>query len=113
MADRFTLPATPRLTGPDLDEARVRQIIEAWMSDTREVLQEAVTSLAAEGQQRFKPAQLPVATVAQLQGADPRWRAGGKGRVVYCENDVGGATLAYSDGTNWRRATDRAIVSET
>lgn len=111
MADRFTLPNAPRLIG--LSEEAAREVTQTWLGDAREVLQEAITALASEAQRRFQPAQLPAATVAQLEGADPRWRAGGPGRVVYCTNDVGGATLAFSDGVNWRRATDRAIVSET
>ncbi len=31
--------------------------------------------------------------------------------VVYVTDETGGATLAFSDGTNWRRVQDRAIVS--
>lgn len=31
--------------------------------------------------------------------------------IVYVTDEVGGAVLAFSDGTNWRRVTDRAIVS--
>jgi hypothetical protein len=31
--------------------------------------------------------------------------------VVGVTNEAGGAVLAFSDGTNWRRVTDRAIVS--
>lgn len=111
MADRFSLPNPPRLIG--LPEEAAREVTQAWLEDAREVLQEAITALADESQRKYQPAQLPSATVDQLEGNDPRWRAGGAGRVVYCTNDVGGATLAFSDGTNWRRATDRAIVSET
>lgn len=33
------------------------------------------------------------------------------GRVIYISNEVGGATLAFSDGTNWRRVADLAVVS--
>jgi len=33
------------------------------------------------------------------------------GQFVYCTNESGGAVPAFSDGTNWRRVTDRAIVS--
>lgn len=32
-------------------------------------------------------------------------------QVIYVTNDVGGAVLAFSDGTNWRRVTDRNIIS--
>lgn len=31
--------------------------------------------------------------------------------LIYVTDEVGGAVLAFSDGTNWRRVTDRAIVS--
>ena len=31
--------------------------------------------------------------------------------VIYVSNEAGGAVLAFSDGTNWRRVTDRAVVS--
>lgn len=33
------------------------------------------------------------------------------GCLVYVTDDVGGAVPAFSDGTDWRRVTDRAIVS--
>ena len=31
--------------------------------------------------------------------------------VAFVTDEVGGPTLAFSDGTNWRRTTDRAVVS--
>ena len=34
-----------------------------------------------------------------------------EGRQIYVSDEVGGATLAFSDGVNWRRVQDRAIVS--
>lgn len=33
------------------------------------------------------------------------------GQLIYVSNETGGATPAFSDGTNWRRVADRAIVS--
>jgi hypothetical protein len=33
------------------------------------------------------------------------------GQIIYVSNETGGATLAFSDGTNWRRVQDRSIVS--
>jgi len=33
------------------------------------------------------------------------------GSLIYVTNDVGGAVPAFADGTNWRRVTDRAIIS--
>ncbi len=37
--------------------------------------------------------------------------ASGPKRWIFVTNEVGGAVPAFNDGTNWRRATDRAIVS--
>ena len=48
---------------------------------------------------------LPTYTVATLPSAVT------PAQVVYVSNESGGAVLAFSDGTNWRRVTDRAIVS--
>ena len=31
--------------------------------------------------------------------------------LIYVYNETGGAVLAFSDGTNWRRVTDRAVVA--
>ena len=31
--------------------------------------------------------------------------------MLYVSDETGGAVPAFSDGTNWRRVTDRAIVS--
>jgi hypothetical protein len=31
--------------------------------------------------------------------------------MVFVTNETGGATVAFSDSTNWRRVQDRAIVS--
>ena len=49
--------------------------------------------------------QLPTYTVATLPVATT---AGG---MIYVSNETGGAVPAFSDGTNWRRVTDRVIVS--
>jgi hypothetical protein len=33
------------------------------------------------------------------------------GAYTFCTDEIGGAVLVFGDGTNWRRVTDRAIVS--
>ena len=48
----------------------------------------------------------PKWTVAELPNA-----AANEGASIYVSNEAGGPTLAFSDGTNWRRVQDRAIVS--
>ena len=57
----------------------------------------------------FYPDQLvfPSYTVAQLASLS----ATPAGQMVYCSNESGGAVPAFSDGTDWRRVTDRAIVT--
>ena len=50
---------------------------------------------------------LPTKTVAQLANLS----ASPAAQFVYCSNESGGAVPAFSDGTNWRRVTDRAIVT--
>lgn len=37
--------------------------------------------------------------------------AGKAGRVVFVSDETGGAVLAFDDGSNWKRVTDRATVS--
>lgn len=37
--------------------------------------------------------------------------AANAGSLIYVTDETGGATIAFSDGTNWRRVQDRNIVS--
>jgi hypothetical protein len=52
------------------------------------------------------PVKLKSYTVAGVPAA-----ASYTGAMVYVSNESGGATPAFSDGTNWRRVADRAIIS--
>lgn len=59
------------------------------------------------GQSGSDPAvRLPIYTVATLPSASARAPA-----LIYVRDEIGGAVPAFSDGTNWRRVTDRTIVS--
>jgi hypothetical protein len=49
---------------------------------------------------------LPSYTVATLPSASTNVRG-----LIYVDDETGGAVVAFSDGTNWRRVTDRAVVS--
>lgn len=53
-----------------------------------------------------RPLQLAAHTVAGLPDA-----AAWKHCTVVVTDEAGGAVTAFSDGTNWRRSTDRAVVS--
>ena len=50
--------------------------------------------------------QLKTYTVATLPSAVTYPRG-----VIYVSDEAGGATLAFSEGTDWRRVQDRAVVS--
>ena len=47
---------------------------------------------------------LPSYTVATLPTV-------GTAGLIYVSDEIGGATLAFSNGTNWLRVQDRAIVT--
>jgi hypothetical protein len=53
-----------------------------------------------------KPQQeLPKYTVATLPSAET------EALLIYVVDEAGGPTVAFSDGTDWRRVQDRAVVS--
>lgn len=54
-------------------------------------------------QQKFNDTDFTVATLPTASE--------NKGRQIYVDDETGGATLAFSDGTNWRRVQDRVVVS--
>ncbi len=50
---------------------------------------------------------IPSYTVATLPAVPPA----DSPSLIYVSNETGGAVPAFSDGTNWRRVTDRTIVA--
>jgi Pectate lyase superfamily protein len=72
-------------------------------------IQSPTTRLAMLVQAQTTATNPPVAlasyTVATVPTVTPA------GQQIYVSNESGGAVTAFSDGTNWRRVTDRAIVS--
>lgn len=55
----------------------------------------------------YAPTKLRSYTVAQLNALASKEA----GDTAYCTNETGGAVPVYYDGTNWRRSTDRAVIS--
>jgi hypothetical protein len=72
--------------------ANVEKIEFIWESFFRRVAERAST--------------LPSFTVATLPSA-----ADNPQMMIYVSNETGGAVPAFSDGTNWRRVTDRNVVA--
>lgn len=98
MADPTLRPDVP-LTHPDEAEHR------------RQIAVRSNASLAKDGTNAMtKPLQLEQYTVSGLT-ADALDASLWTGALVYVTDETGGAVPAFSDGTNWRRVTDRAIVS--
>lgn len=54
----------------------------------------------------FSPFPLSQYTVASLPDA-----AANTATLIYVSDEAGGAIPCFSDGTNWRRMSDRAVVS--
>ena len=50
-----------------------------------------------------------VATLPNPASYNPE--TNGRAAFVYVSDETGGATLAFCDGTSWRRVQDRAVVS--
>lgn len=73
----------------------------------RMLAERANVSLPTDGSQPMSyPLPLASYTVATLPTA-----ADWDNSLVYVSNETDGATLAFSDGTNWRRVQDRNVVS--
>jgi len=68
----------------------------------------AASTLLVSGTQVVSaaPIVLPTYTVVGVPSAATHVRG-----LIYVSNETGGAVPAFSDGTNWRRVTDRAIIS--
>lgn len=61
-----------------------------------------------------QPVSLPAYRAADLPDAAAWYSAApGEGRaaLIFVSDEAGGAVPAFSDGANWRRVTDRAVVS--
>lgn len=73
---------------------RVVQVLTPWMTRIERtfVRQEQIYRMRS-------------ATVATLPSASPA------GQWIHVTDETGGAVPCFSDGTNWRRVTDRAVAS--
>lgn len=65
------------------------------------------TGLLVSGDSRM----LGPINLAQYAVADVPPAADYTAGLIYVSDETGGATLAFSDGTDWRRTADRAVIS--
>jgi hypothetical protein len=73
----------------------------------RMIAERANASLARNDERAMElPLKLATYTVATVPAA-----ADWTGALIYVSDETGGATVAYSNGTNWLRVYDAATVS--
>lgn len=82
---------------PDFYATQLKEM--GWLAWARRL----ITTLKEEGVNTTPT--LPRYTVLTLPKAvEP-------GQLIYVTDETGGAVPAFSDGADWRRVTDRAVVS--
>jgi len=76
-----------------------------WAIQVVRVLQPFMSEVQAAFTRQGVAHQMPTYTVSTLPDAalPCRW--------IYVSDETGGATPAFNDGSDWRRASDRAVVS--
>jgi|OM-RGC.v1.029205474 hypothetical protein len=107
----------PPLPPEDADEslAQYYEAMYKWGVDLVRVMQDAIDELQVQTLKRGEPVLLPAYQVAALLDNAETPRTGvtpdGLYKLVYVLDEAGGAQPAATDGTDFRRLTDRAIVS--
>lgn len=96
------VPNSPKLPGGTIKGlARALVILLSRMASRLNL------ALTTDGKDAMEaPLVLETYTVATVPTASS-WTQG----LIYVSDETGGATVAFSDGTNWRRVQDRVIVS--
>jgi len=89
LTTRILAPENVPLT-PDID---TKSVHFQWRSFFRRLAQRA--------------SNLPSYTVAGVPDA----AESGAGAMIYVTDETGGAVPAFSDGADWRRMTDRVVIS--
>lgn len=99
-ANKNMIDIVNNCSGAGTNQSSNQQLIidRAKVLQSESVLSDALTGSGPVVLRAYSVAGLP--TASEYSNA-----------IVYVTNEVGGETIAFSDGTNWRRMQDRAIVS--
>lgn len=97
----FSGRAEVGLCGDDDLHLKVSPDGSAW-SDAVVVSSGSGSRVSVDGAVRVKSLSKAALPIAATQGA---------GAILFVSDEAGGATLAFSDGTSWRRVADLAVVS--
>ena len=102
----FAGPTTGSAAAPTFRELVAGDIPEIGLQSTpRGLAGYVLTGNGVSSNPSYQHPAAPSYTVAGLPAATTA------GQIAFVSNETGGAVLAFADGTNWRRVTDRAIVS--
>lgn len=101
---KYDSDETAGITSADFD-AKIQHIITAGGSSPASRVDFNIDSTTVLKLQSEGYPEVPEYTVATLPAV------GSGGGVIAVTDETGGYVLAFSDGTDWRRVTDRAIVS--
>lgn len=82
-----------------IEEGRAAEALQLYIDEIQEKLNGFLLG--------FQGVRLPSYTVATL----PPVPEATAPSLIYVSDEAGGAVPAFSDGTNWRRFTDRVIIS--
>lgn len=96
------------------------EITADWMNAVQNELENVIVTEGGISLNKASNAQLAAAIIVMVAkylipstftvGTVPSAASNAR-RIIYVSNETGGAVLAFSDGTNWRRCTDRAVIS--
>ena len=112
----MTVASKPDIGVPIVEEGVASGDFQLYLDDIQEQLNAAITAVSdletitADLQTQLDTVVGPQVdltsyTVVTLPGVT------GTPGLIFVTDETGGAVPAFSDGTNWRRVTDRAIVS--
>lgn len=110
MANKVSVsPAVSRASGGTVEglAASLSIVVSSIYREFAEHARRLNLAVTTDG---VEPMERPFLVAAYLK-ADLPAAATWEGGLVYVSNETGGKTMAFSDGTNWRRVQDRAIVS--
>ncbi len=100
-------PGLPRPNGRGEDKTFLPFLISRLVVLFTEHSARGNQTLPKDGTEAMEaPLILATYTVATLPSASANTRG-----LIYVSDETGGAVPAFSDGTNWRRVTDRVVVS--
>lgn len=79
--------------------------VVSWANETVRLLETYLSDIDRTKQTKGSANRLSVHVKTDLPPASQ------PGQLIHVSDETGGAVVAFSDGTNWRRMTDRSVVA--